>query len=195
MSESPCETGAACWPEPGAGPGTDARPADVVGCARDAAARAMRSDPNRCETQHVLGQVSWQLEWNWPHAEAAFRRAMTLDASSGWPQSMLGHLLSQTGRQAEALPLMRRARELDPYSAAHHAMSSQVAFQARDYGAASEHARQAIVVDPDFWVGYMMRGQAGMPQARLVGMLMLLAGPLLLMTLISVFLSLLGRKD
>ena len=42
---------------------------------------------------------------------------------------------------------------------------------------------------------YMMRGQAGMPQARLVGMLMLLAGPLLLMTMISVLLSLLGRKD
>jgi len=42
---------------------------------------------------------------------------------------------------------------------------------------------------------YMMRGHAGLPQARLVGMLMLLAGPLLLMTLISVFLSLVGRKD
>ena len=50
----------------------------------------------------------------------------------------------------------------------------------------------AVAAAPGF---YMMRGQAGMPQARLVGMLMLLAGPLLLMTLISVFLSLLGRKD
>jgi len=138
----------------------DARPSDVFALAGEAAAQALRSAPDLSETQHALGQVRWQLGWDWPAAEAAFRRAVALDASSGWPQSMLGHVLSQTGRHAEALPLMRRARELDPFSAVHHAMSSQVAFQARDYVAASEHARQAIVIDPAFWVGYMMRGQA-----------------------------------
>jgi hypothetical protein len=42
---------------------------------------------------------------------------------------------------------------------------------------------------------YMMRGQGGMPQAPLIGMLMLLAGPLLLMTIVSLFVSLMGRKD
>jgi tetratricopeptide (TPR) repeat protein len=41
-----------------------------------------------------------------------------------------------------------------------HAMSSQVAFQARDYPAAVEHARQTIIVDPDFWIGYVQLGQA-----------------------------------
>ena len=40
---------------------------------------------------------------------------------------------------------------------------------------------------------YMMRGRADLPQARLIGMLMLLAGPLLMMTLLSVFLSLTRR--
>jgi hypothetical protein len=40
---------------------------------------------------------------------------------------------------------------------------------------------------------YMMRGRAELPQARLVGMLMVLAGPLLLMTLLSVFLSVMRR--
>jgi hypothetical protein len=42
---------------------------------------------------------------------------------------------------------------------------------------------------------YMMRGGGDLPQARLVGMLMMLAGPLLLMTLLSIFLSLMGRGD
>ena len=41
-----------------------------------------------------------------------------------------------------------------------HAMSSQFAFQARDYPAAVQHARQAIVVDPGFWIGHIMLGQA-----------------------------------
>jgi hypothetical protein len=40
---------------------------------------------------------------------------------------------------------------------------------------------------------YMMHARADLPQARLVGMLMVLAGPLLLMTLLSVFLSLMRR--
>ena len=38
-------------------------------------------------------------------------------------------------------------------------MSSQVAFQARDFTAAAAHARLAILVDPEFWVGHMMHGQ------------------------------------
>ena len=54
---------------------------------------------------------------------------------------------------------MERARELEPLSAFYHAISSQVAFQGRAYSAALVHARQAVVVDPDFWIGYMMLGQ------------------------------------
>jgi hypothetical protein len=42
---------------------------------------------------------------------------------------------------------------------------------------------------------YMLRGGDVLPQSRLVGMLMLLAGPLLLMTLLSVMLSLGRRQD
>jgi hypothetical protein len=34
-----------------------------------------------------------------------------------------------------------------------------VAFQARDYTAALDHASQAIVLDPELWIGQMMRGQ------------------------------------
>jgi tetratricopeptide (TPR) repeat protein len=39
-------------------------------------------------------------------------------------------------------------------------MSSQVAFQARDYPAAVEYARQAILTDSEFWIGYVELGQA-----------------------------------
>jgi Flp pilus assembly protein TadD len=128
--------------------------------AREAAAQAIRAEPDLAEAQHALGQVSWWLEWDWPTAETAFRRAVALDASNAWAHSMLGHLLSQGGRHDEASSFMRRARELEPLSSLHDAMSSQVAFQARDYSTAVEQARQAIIIDPEFWVGYMMRGQA-----------------------------------
>jgi len=50
----------------------------------------------------------------------------------------------------------------------------------------------AVAVAPGY---YMMRGSRSLPESRLVGMLMVLAGPLLLMTLISVLVSLSRRGD
>ena len=72
----------------------------------------------------------------------------------------LGHALSQMGRHVEAQPVMRRARELDPLDAMLYAMSSLVAFQARDFPLAIEHAREAIALDPEFWIGHMALGAA-----------------------------------
>lgn len=139
---------------------SEACPLDVRARAREAAAQAIRSESNLSEAQHAFAQVSWMLEWDWPTAETAFRRAIALDANNAWSHSMLGHLLSFSGRHEEASQFSRRACELEPLSCAHHAMSSQVAFQARDYSAALEQARQATIIDPEFWVGYMMLGQA-----------------------------------
>jgi hypothetical protein len=73
---------------------------------------------------------------------------------------MLGHALSQIGRHGDADSAMLRARQLDPLSAMVHAISSQVAFQARDHSAALAYAHRAIVIDPQFWIGYVMRAQA-----------------------------------
>jgi hypothetical protein len=42
------------------------------------------------------------------------------------------YLLSQTERHDEARAVMSRLREIDPLYAMNHAMSAQVAFQARD---------------------------------------------------------------
>jgi Flp pilus assembly protein TadD len=54
---------------------------------------------------------------------------------------------------------MRRARELEPFSPITHALSAQVAYQARDFAAAVEHARRAIAVDSQLWIGYIELGQ------------------------------------
>jgi len=139
---------------------SDVPPREVSARAREAAERAVRADPDLAEAQTSLGYVEFLLGWNWPAAEAASRRAIALDPMDVRAQITLGHVLSQEGRQGEAQAAMRRARELEPLNALAHAMSAQVAFQGRDYPGALEHARQAIVVDPEFWIGYMESGQA-----------------------------------
>ena len=138
----------------------DADPAVMQPLARAAAEQAVRANPELSESQHVAGQVQWFFEWDFRAADAAFRKAVALDSSNAWAHSMYGHALSQLGRHEDARGVMNRACLLEPLSPLHHAMASQVAFQARDLSLAAERARRAIVIDPEFWVGHMMRGQA-----------------------------------
>jgi TolB-like protein/DNA-binding winged helix-turn-helix (wHTH) protein/Flp pilus assembly protein TadD len=150
---------------------SDVAPLAVRSRARDAAQKAVRANPDLAEAQYALGYLNWILEWDWPAAETAFRRAIDLDPRYAWAHTGLGHALSQMGRHSEALAAMRRARELDPQNAMTYALSSQVAFQARDYQAALDHASQAIALDQEFWIGYIMRGdayeQSGQPELAL----------------------------
>lgn len=139
---------------------SDVPPLQVAARAREAAARAVRADPRLAEAQTSLGVVAFYLDWDWPAAEAAMRRAIALDPGYDLGHRYLAHVLSQMGQQDEADATIRRARGLDPFSPMNHAMSSQFAFQARDYPAAAQHARQAIVVDPGFWIGHIELGQA-----------------------------------
>ena len=139
---------------------SDTRALDVWPLARDAAAQAIRANPGLAEAQLATGYVNWLLAWDWRRAEAAFREATRLDPSSAEAYRLLGHLLSQLGRHGEAAAAMRRARQLDPVAALEIALSSQVAFQARDYATALTYARQAILLESRLWIGYMQLAQA-----------------------------------
>lgn len=138
----------------------DAPPLQVWKRAQEAATRAVRSGPDLAETQTSLGLVNFFLGWDWAAAEDAFKRAITLDSNYALAHRNLGILLSHSGRHEEARNAARRARELDPLHAAHVALSSQVEFNARDYSAAIEFARQATILDPEFPIGYIQLAQA-----------------------------------
>ena len=144
----------------------DAPPLTVGPRAREAAARAFQAEPDLAEVQSSRGYVSFLLEWNWNAAEAALRRAVELDSHYALAHRRLGVVLSQMGRHDEALAVMQRARELDPLEPMQHALSSQMTYQARDYSAAVEHARRAIVLDPEFWIAYVQIAQAYEPLGK-----------------------------
>jgi TolB-like protein/DNA-binding winged helix-turn-helix (wHTH) protein/Flp pilus assembly protein TadD len=139
---------------------SDASPLDMGPLAREAAAHAVGANPNLAESQVAAGYVNWLLDWDWTAAETAFRRAIRLDPSNAAAYRTLGHALSQSGRHGEAESAMRRTRELEPLEPISYALSSQVTFQAREYPAAVEHARRAVLTDSELWIGYMELGQA-----------------------------------
>lgn len=138
----------------------DAQPLTVWPRAREAASRALAAEPNLAEVQTSFGFLKFWLDWDWPMAEAAHRKAIELDPNSPLAHRMLGMLLSHMRRSEEAKSAMRRARELDPFLSANHALSAQVAFSGHDYEAAIQFARQAIVIDPELWVGHLQLAQA-----------------------------------
>jgi DNA-binding winged helix-turn-helix (wHTH) protein/Flp pilus assembly protein TadD len=138
----------------------DAPPLTIWPRAKEAAANAIKVEPELAEVQTSFGFLKFWLEWDWTGAEAAFRRAISLDPNYPLAHRMLGIVLSHMGRPEEARPAIRRARELDPLLAVHHALSSQVAFSGREYKDAVQFARQAVVVDPEFWVGHLQLAQA-----------------------------------
>jgi TolB-like protein/Flp pilus assembly protein TadD len=137
----------------------DAPPLQVWPLAREAAAQAVRAEPDLAEAQASLGLETFWLEWDWPAAEAALRRAIALDPSYPFAHRQLGIVISCDGRHDEAQRAMRRGRELDPLNPMVHALSAQVAFQSRQYADAVQFARQAAVVD-EFWIGYYQLAQA-----------------------------------
>jgi DNA-binding winged helix-turn-helix (wHTH) protein/Flp pilus assembly protein TadD len=138
----------------------DADPLIMLPRARDAANNAVRSDPELAEAQASLGFFQFWLGWDWLAAEAAFRKALALDPNYSFAHRMLGIVLSHLCRQEEALASIRRARELDPLSAMNRALSSQIAFAAGDLPNAIHFAREAIVLDPEFWIGHFQLAQA-----------------------------------
>lgn len=138
----------------------DAPPLTVGTLGREAAAHAIAADPNLAQSQTSDGFVKFWTGWDWPGAEAAFRRAITLDPNYSLAHRLLGIVLSHLQRNEEALRAIGRARQLDPLLAGHHALSSQVAFAGRKFAEAIQFARQSITIDPEFWIGHMQLGQA-----------------------------------
>jgi DNA-binding winged helix-turn-helix (wHTH) protein/tetratricopeptide (TPR) repeat protein len=137
----------------------DVPPQVVWPRAREATNQALNAEPDLAEVQTSLGSLNFWLDWEWPAAEAAYRRAVELDPGYPLAHRMLGVALSHMGRHEEAAASIRRARELDPLYVMHQSLSSQIAFAARNYPAAVQFARQAIVIDPDFWIAQLHLAQ------------------------------------
>jgi tetratricopeptide (TPR) repeat protein len=90
---------------------------DVMPLSRAAAAQALALDDTLAEAHSAAGLVSSLYDWDWTAAERHFRRALELN--SGQPEIHRCYaffFLAPTGRAAEAVETVRRAKLLDPLS-------------------------------------------------------------------------------
>ena len=89
---------------------SDVAPIEVSKRAQDAIAHAVASGSDLAETQTALGTVHYWLDWDWPAAETAFRKAISVDPSYSQAHRVLGIVLVSMGRLEEGSEAMRRAR-------------------------------------------------------------------------------------
>jgi len=84
------------------------------GRAREAAARALKLEPDLPEGHVGMGWVQMVLERDWRGAEASYRRALELAPGNAFVLHQSSNLAGNMGRFDEAVALAQRAVEQDP---------------------------------------------------------------------------------
>ena len=121
-------------------------PSAVYGRAAEAVARALELDPQLGDAHGTAGYLKMVREFDWSAAEAGLRRALDLSPGSAYVHDLFARACWAIERYDEALPLARRAQELDPL--AHRNDLTTMLLRAGRYDQALAQARDAAEVDP-----------------------------------------------
>ncbi|MGE5748937.1 MAG: tetratricopeptide repeat protein, partial [Gemmatimonas sp.] len=119
-----------------------------------AARRALELDPASADAHASLGFVKLNWEWDWKGALHELTRAIELNPSHETAHRWLSAFLAGIGQTAEALPIARRAAELDPISVLPNMNLGIVHLLAWRYEQAEAEFRSVIDKDPTFARAY-----------------------------------------
>jgi TolB-like protein/DNA-binding winged helix-turn-helix (wHTH) protein/Tfp pilus assembly protein PilF len=127
--------------------------------ARAAAGKALELDSSLGRAHTVLAAVKVDLDWDWPGAEAEFRRALQLDPSDPTTHHWYALHLARMKRFPEAEAEMDRALALDPVSVILQTDRALLAYYARKPELAAARVRQALELDGNFAAAHMVLGE------------------------------------
>jgi TolB-like protein/Flp pilus assembly protein TadD len=81
------------------------------------AERAVALGPKLAETHVALGEVRYQLDWDWDAATTEFETARSLDPDNIYAMDGAGNLAAANGRLTDALRLWEKSAQRDPLAA------------------------------------------------------------------------------
>jgi TolB-like protein/Tfp pilus assembly protein PilF len=116
--------------------------------AAEAAATALRLDPDLAAAHTTTAHIMMARDLNWLGAEQEFKRALELSPSDDDAYDLYGRLCAGLGRYDEAIALQRRAHELDPL--AHRMDMVTSLLRAGRYDQAAVEARDAVDLEPGY---------------------------------------------
>jgi len=115
--------------------------------AKEAAAHAVRIDPQLGEAHCTVAYLKTIWDFDWAGAEAEFKRALELSPNSADTYDLYGRMCSGLARYDEAITLQERAQELDPL--AHRLDVATTQLRAGRYVEAARGAARALEFDPE----------------------------------------------
>jgi serine/threonine-protein kinase len=144
---------------------------EAGGRSLDAARRAVALDPQLAEGHASLASVLCVYVWDWPAAEAAFRKAIALNAGLATTRYFYSRCLAGHGRVADALAQARAAIKLDPLNVQIATGLAGAYLAAHRYDDAAVVARQALRHDSShvaglYWLSWAHAGRRRFAEAR-----------------------------
>jgi serine/threonine protein kinase/Flp pilus assembly protein TadD len=112
----------------------------------DAAATALRLDPELSAAHCTMGYLKTVREFDWSGAEREFKLALELGPSNADAFDLYGRLCSALQRFDEAIVMLKRAQELDPL--AHRSDIVTALLRAGRYEEAVMAGEEAVALDP-----------------------------------------------
>jgi eukaryotic-like serine/threonine-protein kinase len=128
--------------------------------ANDAAITAVKLDPESAEAHTSLAFIAFFHDWDWPTAEARFKKAIELDPQYALAHDWYGDYLNAMGRHAEALAEVRTALSQERQSLLYHRDVGYQYFFQRRYDEAIEQLRHTLERDPSYTAARSLLGRA-----------------------------------
>ncbi|MEO8648846.1 MAG: protein kinase [Acidobacteriota bacterium] len=124
-----------------------------------AANKAIETDDTLSEAYTSLGATNF-WSWDWNAAESNSKRALVLNPSSAAAHLFYAHLLSNLGRNSEALAEIKVARESEPLFPFVGALEGQFLLHAGKLDESIERLQKTIELAPNFWMPHLFISSA-----------------------------------
>jgi serine/threonine protein kinase/TolB-like protein/Tfp pilus assembly protein PilF len=122
------------------------------------ATHAVDIDPTLADAHQALGWFSMVKNWDWPAADASFKRALALEPRNVRALRSAAALAGTLGRFDEAIALGQRAAELEPTNASIYYNLAILQRKGGQLDAALVNGRRALELDPNLANGHFQLG-------------------------------------
>jgi TolB-like protein/DNA-binding winged helix-turn-helix (wHTH) protein/Tfp pilus assembly protein PilF len=113
-----------------------------------ALSKALELDDSIGEAYDILGELSWNFDWDWEAADREFNRAIALAPSYSCAHEDRAGFLAFMGRRVEALAELKKIDQLDyGFSAAH--TETGVYYTLEDFPRLIEASKRGLLLDPN----------------------------------------------
>jgi TolB-like protein/Tfp pilus assembly protein PilF len=134
--------------------------------ARAAAGKALALDGSLGEAHTTLAYGTMIYDWDWPAAEASFRRASAVDPGYPTGHQWYADFPWGRGRLDEALREMQLAHRLDPLSLVIGSELGATYYMMRRFGEAEAQVRETLALSPNYPHGLYIAGLVYLQQRR-----------------------------